>query len=61
VHGPAPAWNSPRRLDRAADDAGNPDAHRSQVAPAFLLTAVEGFTPAEAAQILDTDYEEVEP
>ncbi len=27
---------------------------------AFLLTAVEGFTPSEAAQILDTDFDEVE-
>lgn len=27
---------------------------------AFLLTAVEGFTPNEAAQILDTDFSEVE-
>ena len=27
---------------------------------AFLLTALEGFTPAEAAQILDADFAEVE-
>jgi DNA-directed RNA polymerase specialized sigma24 family protein len=27
---------------------------------AFLLTALEGFTPSEAAQILDTEIEEVE-
>jgi DNA-directed RNA polymerase specialized sigma24 family protein len=27
---------------------------------AFLLTALEGFTPTEAAQILDTDVDEVE-
>jgi DNA-directed RNA polymerase specialized sigma24 family protein len=27
---------------------------------AFLLTALEGFTPAEAAQILGTDFDEVE-
>ena len=27
---------------------------------AFLLTALEGFTPSEAAQILDTDFEEVD-
>ena len=27
---------------------------------AFLLTALEGFTPSEASQILDTDVEEVE-
>ena len=27
---------------------------------AFLLTALEGFTPAEAAQVLDADFEEVD-
>jgi CheY-like chemotaxis protein len=27
---------------------------------AFLLTALEGFTPSETAQILDVDFEEVE-
>jgi len=27
---------------------------------AFLLTALEGFTPSEAAQILDTSFDEVE-
>ncbi|RYF97366.1 MAG: response regulator, partial [Caulobacteraceae bacterium] len=27
---------------------------------AFLLTALEGFTPSEAAQILSTDFEEVD-
>jgi len=27
---------------------------------AFLLTAVEGFTPSETAQILDTDFSDVE-
>jgi CheY-like chemotaxis protein len=27
---------------------------------AFLLTALEGFTPSEAAQILDTDFHDVE-
>ena len=53
----------PRPVDStgAADDAGQ---RLMRIAPrsrqAFLLTAVEGFTPAEAAQILDTDYEEVE-
>jgi DNA-directed RNA polymerase specialized sigma24 family protein len=45
----------------AQDDA----AHRlMRIAPrsrqAFLLTALEGFTPSEAAQILDTDFDEVE-
>ncbi len=47
--------------DLAADDT----SHRlMRIAPrsrqAFLLTALEGFTPSEAAQILDTDFEEVE-
>jgi CheY-like chemotaxis protein len=45
----------------AADDT----THRlMRIAPrsrqAFLLTALEGFTPSEAAQILDTDFDEVE-
>jgi CheY-like chemotaxis protein len=40
-------------------------AHRlMRIAPrsrqAFLLTALEGFTPSEAAQILGADFEEVE-
>ena len=40
-------------------------AHRlMRIAPrsrqAFLLTALEGFTPSEAAQILEADFEEVE-
>ncbi len=40
-------------------------AHRlMRIAPrsrqAFLLTALEGFTPSETAQILDTDFGEVE-
>jgi CheY-like chemotaxis protein len=46
---------------QAQDDT----AHRlMRIAPrsrqAFLLTALEGFTPSEAAQILDTDFEEIE-
>jgi DNA-directed RNA polymerase specialized sigma24 family protein len=53
----------PRRADApgATENAGQ---RLMRIAPrsrqAFLLTAVEGFTPAEAAQILDTDFEEVE-
>ena len=44
-----------------SDDA----AHRlMRIAPrsrqAFLLTALEGFTPSETAQILDTSFDEVE-
>jgi CheY-like chemotaxis protein len=55
-------------LEAPEDDsaAGETDAaHRlMRIAPrsrqAFLLTALEGFTPSEAAQILDCDFEEVE-
>ncbi len=48
------------------DDAGYDDTTRRlmRIAPrsrqAFLLTALEGFTPSEAAQILDADFAEVE-
>lgn len=47
--------------DASADDA----AHRlMRIAPrsrqAFLLTALEGFTPSETAQILGADFDEVE-
>jgi CheY-like chemotaxis protein len=48
------------------DDAGMDDATRRlmRIAPrsrqAFLLTALEGFTPSEAAQILGADFPEVE-
>jgi CheY-like chemotaxis protein len=42
----------------------NPSARLLRIAPrsrqAFLLTALEGFTPSEAAQILDTEFTEVE-
>ena len=55
-------------LETPEDDGAprqNDAAHRLlRIAPrsrqAFLLTALEGFTPSEAAQILDTDFEEVE-
>jgi len=44
--------------------AGNPDQRLMRIAPrsrqAFLLTALEGFTPSEAAQILACDFAEVE-
>ena len=52
--------------DRNPDqEAGGAPADRlMRIAPrsrqAFLLTALEGFTPSEAAQILDTGYPEVE-
>jgi CheY-like chemotaxis protein/DNA-directed RNA polymerase specialized sigma24 family protein len=54
------------QLEAPQDDAAADDtSHRlMRIAPrsrqAFLLTALEGFTPSEAAQILDTDFEEVE-
>jgi DNA-directed RNA polymerase specialized sigma24 family protein/CheY-like chemotaxis protein len=51
----------------AGEDAGITDdasQRLMRIAPrsrqAFLLTALEGFTPTEAAQILGTDFEEVE-
>src|SRR5579864_9027032 len=50
--------------DRASDADGGPSARLLRIAPrsrqAFLLTALEGFTPSEAAQILDADFAEVE-
>jgi CheY-like chemotaxis protein len=53
--------------ERVDDDAANDDdttRRLMRIAPrsrqAFLLTALEGFTPSEAAQILDTDFNEVE-
>src|SRR6201999_4149424 len=56
------------QLESAEDEASQAQddtAHRlMRIAPrsrqAFLLTALEGFTPSEAAQILDTDFSEVE-
>ena len=42
----------------------DPSRRLMRIAPrsrqAFLLTALEGFTPSEAAQILDTDFAEIE-
>jgi DNA-directed RNA polymerase specialized sigma24 family protein len=56
------------RLEASQDGGtlGNDEPARRlmRIAPrsrqAFLLTALEGFTPSEAAQILDTDVDEVE-
>ena len=55
------------QLEPADEDAGRADdaAHRLlRIAPrsrqAFLLTALEGFTPSETAQILDTSFDDVE-
>lgn len=59
--------SSGARLEpRPEEDDGADDASRRlmRIAPrsrqAFLLTALEGFTPSEASQILDTDFDEVE-
>ncbi len=52
--------------DRNPDQetGGAPADRLMRIAPrsrqAFLLTALEGFTPSEAAQILDTGYPDVE-
>ncbi len=51
----------PRHDDSRGDD---PTSRLMRIAPrsrqAFLLTALEGFTPSEAAQILGADFAEVE-
>jgi DNA-directed RNA polymerase specialized sigma24 family protein len=60
--------SSGAQLETQDDDqtsAQDDTTHRlMRIAPrsrqAFLLTALEGFTPSEAAQILDTDFDEVE-
>lgn len=52
------------RKDEAVAAAEDASQRLMRIAPrsrqAFLLTALEGFTPAEAAQILDADFAEVE-
>lgn len=52
----------PREIDDGP--AGEPGSRLLKIAPrsrqAFLLTALEGFTPSETAQILGADFEEVE-
>lgn len=54
------------RLEAGDDASGVEDAGKRlmRIAPrsrqAFLLTALEGFTPSEAAQILDVEFAEVE-
>ena len=59
-------WCSTGAQLEAPDDGETDDtAHRlMRIAPrsrqAFLLTALEGFTPSEAAQILEADFEDVE-
>jgi CheY-like chemotaxis protein len=50
--------------DRSPGDGKDAGQRLMRIAPrsrqAFLLTALEGFTPSEAAQILDTDFPDVE-
>ena len=62
-------WGSTgAQLEAPIDEPGAPGDDSSRrllrIAPrsrqAFLLTALEGFTPSEAAQILDADFEEIE-
>ena len=58
--------SSGAQLEAPADDEAADDASRRlmRIAPrsrqAFLLTALEGFTPSEAAQILGAEFGEVE-
>jgi CheY-like chemotaxis protein len=51
-------------IDADLASSGDPRQRLMRIAPrsrqAFLLTALEGFTPSEAAQILSTDFEEVD-
>ncbi len=54
-----------RLEDRVDEHTGHDPSQRLlRIAPrsrqAFLLTALEGFTPTEAAQILDTDFPDIE-
>jgi CheY-like chemotaxis protein/DNA-directed RNA polymerase specialized sigma24 family protein len=50
--------------DRSGLDDGDASTRLMRISPrsrqAFLLTALEGFTPSEAAQILDADAHQVE-
>ena len=52
------------RTDEAAAGSDDASVRLLRIAPrsrqAFLLTALEGFTPSEAAQILGADFGEVE-
>jgi CheY-like chemotaxis protein len=59
--------SSGAQLETPADDEQTADdttRRLMRIAPrsrqAFLLTALEGFTPTEAAQILGTDFSEIE-
>ena len=48
----------------AGEPRGDPARRLMRIAPrprqAFLLTALEGFTPSETAEILDTDFQEIQ-
>ncbi len=50
--------------DRTPGDGQDASQRLMRIAPrsrqAFLLTALEGFTPSETAQVLDTDFPDVE-
>lgn len=52
------------RRDESINSSDDASQRLMRIAPrsrqAFLLTALEGFTPTEAAQILDCDFGEVE-
>jgi DNA-directed RNA polymerase specialized sigma24 family protein len=51
-------------IEEDLSTTSDPRQRLMRIAPrsrqAFLLTALEGFTPSEAAQILDTDFSEVD-
>ena len=53
-----------RLEDRTPSEGQDAGQRLMRIAPrsrqAFLLTALEGFTPSETAQILDTDFPDVE-
>jgi CheY-like chemotaxis protein len=54
----------PAEASGAGDPRGDPTRRLLRIAPrsrqAFLLTALEGFTPSETAEILDTDFQEIQ-
>jgi DNA-directed RNA polymerase specialized sigma24 family protein len=54
----------PGETSPSGDLRGDPARRLMRIAPrsrqAFLLTALEGFTPSETAEILDTDFQEIQ-
>jgi len=52
------------QLEAVTGDSADPSRRLMRIAPrsrqAFLLTALEGFTPSESAVILDTDISEID-